>query len=113
MLLVLLQCVQRIWTKMPFLYNRFVTCNSFSEEPNLRGKAPGACDLRPLLRLLQRSLWGVSGFAPALHSEAIPGMRAVQSIRALLLIKIAIRDGHESDFHYASASQGCSSEAKA
>ena len=30
MLLVLLQRVQRIWTKMPSLYNRFVTCNSFS-----------------------------------------------------------------------------------
>ena len=28
-LLVLLQCVQRIWTKMPSLNNRFVTCNRF------------------------------------------------------------------------------------
>jgi hypothetical protein len=30
MLLVLLQRVQHIWTKLPSLYNRFVTCNSFS-----------------------------------------------------------------------------------
>jgi hypothetical protein len=32
MLLVLLQRVQHIWTKMPSLYNRFVTCNSFFGE---------------------------------------------------------------------------------
>src|SRR5260370_1375800 len=29
MLLVLLQRVQRIWTKMPSLYTGFVTCNRF------------------------------------------------------------------------------------
>ncbi len=34
-LLVLLQCVQRICTKMPSLYNRFVTCNSFFGMPTL------------------------------------------------------------------------------
>jgi hypothetical protein len=34
-LLVLLQFVQRIWTKMPSLYNIFVTCNKFLKGPNL------------------------------------------------------------------------------
>jgi hypothetical protein len=35
-ILTLLQLVQRIWTKMPYLDNGFVTCNSF-----LKGPDPG------------------------------------------------------------------------
>ena|SRR5450755_4026257 len=40
MLLVLLQRVQRIWTKMPCLYNGFVTCDSFSKSRNLNRRGP-------------------------------------------------------------------------
>src|ERR1019366_2763470 len=46
MLLVLLQCVQRIWTNMPALDSSFVTCNSFLARRNgdtrISGAASGA-----------------------------------------------------------------------
>src|SRR5260370_20504199 len=55
MLLVLLQRVQRIWTKMPCLYNGFVTCNSFSKSQNLNQRPSGSVSPKASIFLLVAS----------------------------------------------------------